>query len=128
MENITHNLQDYQKVILKRILDIEKQKSYIRKITKEFEYEKDWNSLNYSKNIDLLQKYLDENKIEIQVSDLLENNETDSVEDFIKLLRNKKDDYPLYKIDYDVDNLDTYLSELEIDDLKDIDYLKYLDI
>ena len=33
------------------------------KITKEFEYEKDWNSLNYSKNIDLLQKYLDENKI-----------------------------------------------------------------
>ncbi len=128
LENITHNLQDYQKVILKRILDIEKQKSYIRKITKEFEYEKDWNSLNYSKNIDLLQKYLDENKIEIQVSDLLENNETDSVEDFIKLLRNKKDDYPLYKIDYDVDNLDTYLSELEIDDLKDIDYLKYLDI
>ena len=48
LENITHNLQDYQKVILKRILDIEKQKSYIRKITKEFEYEKDWNSLNYS--------------------------------------------------------------------------------
>lgn len=41
LENVTHNLQDYQKVIIKRISEIEKQKSYIRKITKEFEYVKD---------------------------------------------------------------------------------------
>ena len=89
---------------------------------------KDWNSINYSKNIDLLQKFLDENKKEIQVSDLLDYNETDSVEDFVKLIRNKKEDYYLYKIKYDIDDFDTYLSELEIDDLKNIDYLKYLDI
>ena len=128
LKNDTHNLQDYQKIIIKRIPEIEKQKSYIRKITKEFEYEEEWNSINYINNIDLLQKYLDENKIEIQVTDLIDYNETDSVEDFVKLLRDKKENYSIYKIDYDVDDFDTYLSELEIDDLKNIDYLKYLDI
>lgn len=127
LKNDTHNLQEYQKIIIKRTPETEKQKSYIGKITKEFEYEEDWNSINYSKNIDLLQKYLDDNKIEIQVSDLIDYNETDSVEDFIRLLRDKKENYITYKIDYDAADFDNHLKDLKVEELKNIDYLKYLD-
>lgn len=46
---------------------------------------------------------------------------------FLELLRHTQDDYEVYGIDYDKEELDGYLSGLEMQELIDIDVLPYLE-
>lgn len=121
-----HNIANYQKIIISKISDINEQKEYIKSIVKQLSYDEKWVSVNYAKNIDELQLYLNENNIAIDCFELLDYQEIDNIDDFALLLKTKEENYEDYKLDVDVDELDEKLESVAVEDLIKIDYLQFL--
>lgn len=121
-----HNIGNYQKIIISKISDIKEQKDYIKSIVKQLSYDEKWDSINYAKNIDELQLYLNENKIAINCFELLDYQEVDNEDDFILLLKEKQKDYENYKLDVDAESFDKKLENVTVEDLNKINYLQFL--
>lgn len=128
LKNETHELQDYQGIIILRIKNIEEKIEYCKSICKEFAYEKEWNSMKYIFNIDLLNKFLKDKKIDIDIFNLLDNYTTDTVDDFLKILQEKKGSYSSYKINVNSGELDLHLSKLGVDELESVEGIKNIKI
>lgn len=127
LNNPDHNIKNFQKVILNKIINEEKQLLYVKQIISELSYDEKWDIINYAYNIDELQKYLTDQSIKIDVEENLEYHEIDNVDEFIALLETKKEDYEKYRINVDGTALDTKLEGKEVEKLEEIDYTIYLD-
>ena len=81
-----------------------------------------WNAKQFVETVDQLRK---NNGIIDQKLEVYKRNVSPKL--FLELLKHTQDDYEAYGIDYDVDDLDGYLSGLEMQELIGIDVLPYLD-
>ncbi|KIC64900.1 P-loop NTPase fold protein [Chryseobacterium taiwanense] len=128
LKNDTHEFQEYQGIIISRIKKDSDITEYCKSICKELAYEKDWDSMNYINNIDILDKFLKNKGINVDVLNILEDFTTDSVDDFLKILKDKKESYSKYKINVNSAELDLYLSKIGINDLENIEEIKNINI
>lgn len=117
-------LRAYQKVLLKNI-ELEKAKLWLKTILNNL-YKKDtFNAEKFAKIIDELISYLKEYKIEIKIFENLIQKEV-SVELFIPFISQKLEDFVHYKINCNEEELNKYLSGLDVEKLEAAKYIKYL--
>ena len=84
-----------------------------------------FNSIRYAQIVDELNQLAVDNSFDIDICNLLPNKPV-LVEDFITLVKEKKDEYANYNLSITEQELNQYLTDLEIEQLQDIEYFKYL--
>lgn len=130
IKDISHNspeVKDSQKILVKHI-DINKAKKWIKSILEELRIQSNFDAVKFAEIIDDFNKFLENNKIQIDIFDLLKSlklTKTDA-KTFILLVSNKKDNYKKYCVTTQNEGLNQYLIELDIDSLAQLDYIIHL--
>ena len=116
--------KDFQKILLKNISS-EFKKPFLNIIITSLSEHKDFDAVIYSNIVSDIDAFVKSNLIEIQVFELLKRKSI-SVEKFIPLIIHKEDKYEEFKISCSESELDKYLSEINIEKLEDIYFVKHL--
>ena len=111
-------IEEWQLKLLQNISD----NRYLNRLFQEYaKLINDENILDYAKLIDLIKKELGDNR----VSDLLNEKSVDAVA-FLKLVEDKGENYSDYKLNGKQSDLDTHLSEMNIQDILELKHTKVL--
>jgi hypothetical protein len=117
-------LKEFQKILLVRVSRQYKE-AWASKIIESLYNNDAFDSVVYAKIIDELDAIDRENSFRIDAFKKLKTKNI-SVDKFIALVKDKTNKYSNYKIVAEKSDLDKYFSELEIDNLRDIDYITNL--
>lgn len=117
-------LSEAQKIILVQVSNNLKA-PWVNKILLDLHQSPKFDSVKYAEFVEELNNVDIQNSLGIGVYEQLINKVT-TIEDFIPLVKNKNGNYKKYKIRVVEAELDNYFSELEIEDLEDVDFIKYL--
>ncbi|GHV63076.1 hypothetical protein FACS1894195_5290 [Bacteroidia bacterium] len=117
-------LKESYQILLLQISNKHKQ-DWVKSIIDKFSAHSLFDSVVYAKIIDELDSIDKKESFGIDVFKQLKLKNV-NVDNFISIVKNKKDNYNKYKIQTEKKDLDKYFSELEIDKLKDIDYITHL--
>ncbi|MFV5701730.1 P-loop NTPase fold protein [Flavobacterium sp. XS2P12] len=130
IKNMSHNsseVKDSQRLLVKHI-DIHKGKIWIRSILEQLRIRSNFDAVKFAEIIDDFDKFLDDNKIQIDIFVLLKSSKVTEVEAkiFIPFVSNKKVNYKKYCLTTQNDELNQYLIELDIDSLAQLNYVNHL--
>ncbi|GAA4443544.1 P-loop NTPase fold protein [Pontibacter saemangeumensis] len=117
-------LSEPQKVVLVQISSSLREQ-WISKIFVDLHRSTKFDSVKYAQFVDELKIVDSQNELGVDIYNLLKP-KTTTIEDFILLVKNKKDQYTKYQVSVNASDLDKYLSELEVEDLDDIAFIKHL--
>ena len=116
MEDLIIN--DWQISLIKNVLD----NRYLSKLLENyFELIDDTNIEKYIDLIDELISYLTEERV---LNNLRENKISEG--NYVRLIEHKAEEYNKYKLSVDYNSLDEYLSKLDIEDILQLEKMKYL--
>lgn len=118
------SFSDATKILLLKVDDYLKP-LWLKKVIDDFYKSKEFTTVAFMQAIDDIAAYLKDNELKFEFSDLLIT-KTVLPKDFIELVRQKKDNYEKYQITTEQAGLDQYLSGLDVDDMQNLDYLKYI--
>lgn len=82
------------------------------------------NPLEYSSVIDEYEELIEKNKFQLNIYEYIKEIKVESGE-FLTLVEEKKEEYKKYKILTNKEKIDEYLSKLDINMLRGIEYIKY---
>lgn len=118
---------DSQKLLLKHI-SIVKSKTYLNKILKELRSNKEFDAIEFSNIIDSLNKFLEGERIDIDLNKIIDGLQPKSVsaESLINLIALKEDNFYNYKLESNDNDVNTYLISLDIEKLRNIKFLPKL--
>ncbi|PKQ62523.1 hypothetical protein BZG02_12430 [Labilibaculum filiforme] len=123
VQNNTQKIKDFQKVLFNRIKD---KLGYIRSIISVMtDSNKKFNATDYYNSINELINQIKDKQYDIDLLKELEPKETDT-EDFISFIETAKHSYKKYKVVTDANMLDESLASKKIDELKAINYVRYI--
>lgn len=114
-----------EKVLLTKISAIHR-KEFIKKLINTiYNNTNTFDSIKYANAIDELDSICTDNSLEIDVLEYVIQ-KVISPKDFLLFLNDRGDNYQYYKITTNKAELDKYLSELDINSIENLEYLKYL--
>ncbi|MBC7653062.1 MAG: hypothetical protein H7098_01150 [Oligoflexus sp.] len=118
---------DSQKLFLKHI-SIDKSKTYLNKILKELRLNEEFEAIEFSNIVDGLNKFLEGEKIDIDLNEIIEGLKPKSVpaESLMNLIALKEDNFYNYKLESDNNDVNSYLINLDVEKLRNIKFLPKL--
>lgn len=118
------NLPECYIVLLTHISNYYKQ-SWVEKICNNLLSASKFEAVDYAKSIDKLQQVILNNKFDINVFNLISNKEI-KAHAFISLVHEKNKNYEDYRLITTNEELNDYLSKLDVNELSNIDCLKFI--
>ncbi len=116
---LVSKISEFQLILLSRISN---KIEYLNFILNDFIADPSFSSVNYYDSINILE---DKFKDRLPITPSLKSKET-NVHDFIGFVRKAKSEYKKYKIEVNPKELNEYLVSLEVSNLKDVDFLEYI--
>lgn len=119
---VDFQIKEYQRALAINIEDSDK-KMYLSKVLSGLLYHPDFEPVFYSRMVDEMRELIREKSFDINLDEYL-NEKKVPVSDFILFVKDRKKSYQNYKITCEESDLDTNLSNLNLEDLGDTGYVE----